>query len=87
RADATRRMLVAAGLDQGRIATVIGKADTEHMVPDAPRDPRNRRISITLLRQEPVAADTLRAALCLAGCAAMLIMRTHSEKSTSDNCA
>jgi chemotaxis protein MotB len=62
RADATRRMLVAAGLDQGRIATVIGKADTEHMVPDAPRDPRNRRISITLLRQEPVAADTLRAA-------------------------
>ena len=56
RADATRRVLVAAGLDQGRIATVIGKADTEHMVPDAPRDPRNRRISITLLRQEPVIA-------------------------------
>ena len=47
---------MAAGLDQGRIATVIGKADTEHMVPDAPRDPRNRRISITLLRQEPVTA-------------------------------
>jgi chemotaxis protein MotB len=59
RADATRRMLVAAGLDQGRIATVIGKADTEHMVPDAPRDPRNRRISITLLRQQPVTADPL----------------------------
>jgi chemotaxis protein MotB len=59
RADATRRMLVAAGLDQGRIATVIGKADTEHMVPSAPRDPRNRRISITLLRQEPLAPAAL----------------------------
>jgi len=56
RADATRRVLVAAGLDQGRIATVIGKADTEHMFPQAPRDPRNRRISITLLREEPLAA-------------------------------
>jgi len=55
RADATRRVLVAAGLDQGRIATVIGKADTEHMFPQAPRDPRNRRISITLLREEPLA--------------------------------
>jgi chemotaxis protein MotB len=57
RADATRRTLVAAGLDQGRIATVIGKADTEHMFPGNPRDPRNRRISITLLREEPLAAE------------------------------
>jgi chemotaxis protein MotB len=39
RADATRRTLVAAGLDQGRIATVIGKADAEHMFPGNPRDP------------------------------------------------
>jgi chemotaxis protein MotB len=60
RADATRRMLVAAGLDQARIAAVIGKADTEHMVPEAPRDPRNRRISITLLRQGTGAAEALR---------------------------
>ena len=58
RADATRRMLVAAGLDRGRIATVIGKADTEHMFPGEPRDPRNRRISITLLRAEPMAGAT-----------------------------
>jgi chemotaxis protein MotB len=53
RADATRRMLVASGLDRQRIATVIGKADTEHVFPKNPLDPRNRRISITLLREQP----------------------------------
>lgn len=55
RADATRRTLIAAGLDPRRIATVIGKADTQHRFPDNPLDPRNRRISITLLRQQPAA--------------------------------
>ena len=54
RADATRRVLVAAGLDPARLATVTGKADTDHLFPDDPHDPRNRRISITLLRQEPL---------------------------------
>ena len=54
RANATRKMLVDAGLDQARIASVIGKGDTEHMVPERPTDPRNRRISITLLRAEPL---------------------------------
>ena len=58
RADATRRTLVAAGLDESRIASVIGKADTDPMFPDDPRDPRNRRISITLLRQQPQPAAT-----------------------------
>jgi chemotaxis protein MotB len=53
RADATRRVLVGAGLDPARLAMVTGKADTEHLFPEDPRDPRNRRISITLLRQEP----------------------------------
>jgi len=52
RANATRRMLVDAGLDATRIASVIGKGDTEHLVPERPTDPRNRRISITLLREE-----------------------------------
>jgi chemotaxis protein MotB len=52
RADATRRMLVASGLDRQRIATVIGKADTDHVFPKKPLDPRNRRISITLLREQ-----------------------------------
>jgi chemotaxis protein MotB len=53
RADATRRVLVGAGLDPARFAMVTGKADTDHLFPEDPRDPRNRRISITLLRQEP----------------------------------
>ncbi|MGI9510951.1 MAG: flagellar motor protein MotB [Geminicoccaceae bacterium] len=57
RANSTRRMLVEAGLDPARIASVIGKGDTEHMVPERPTDPRNRRISITLLREEPPPAD------------------------------
>lgn len=55
RADATRRMLLSAGLDRSRVAAVVGKADTDHMFPKEPRDPRNRRIGITLLREEPLA--------------------------------
>ena len=44
-------MLLAWGLEKDRIAAVVGKADTDHIVPDNPWDPRNRRISITLLRE------------------------------------
>lgn len=58
RANATRKMLVEAGLDPKRIASVVGKGDTEHMVPERPTDPKNRRISITLLREEPLAPPT-----------------------------
>ena len=54
RANATRMMLVNAGLDPARVASVIGKGDTEHIVPERPKDPRNRRISITLLREEAI---------------------------------
>ena len=59
RANATRKTLVAAGLDPDRIASVIGKGDTEHLVPERPADPRNRRISITLLREEALALPPL----------------------------
>ena len=62
RANATRMMLVNAGLDPLRIASVIGKGDTEHIVPDRPKDPRNRRISITLLREESI-GDTADASI------------------------
>ncbi len=47
---------MAAGLTSGRIASVIGLADTEHLDEDDPLSPRNRRISIILLRENPVAA-------------------------------
>jgi len=53
RANATRKVLVEAGLDPGRLTGVIGKSDTEHRVPERPTDPQNRRISITLLREQP----------------------------------
>ena len=49
RANATRQALMALGLPPGRIAEVIGKADTEPRLPERPDDPGNRRISILLL--------------------------------------
>jgi chemotaxis protein MotB len=51
RANATRRGLLAAGLPATRIASVVGRADQEHFVPDEPTSPRNRRVSVVLLRQ------------------------------------
>jgi chemotaxis protein MotB len=53
RANSSRRALLAAGLPPERIASVVGRADQEHFVPEDPRSPRNRRISIVLLRQAP----------------------------------
>ncbi len=51
RANSSRRALLAAGLPASRIASVVGRADQEHFVPEDPLSPRNRRISIVLLRQ------------------------------------
>ncbi|WP_404426814.1 flagellar motor protein MotB [Thalassospira australica] len=50
RALATRRELETLGLATGRFAKVAGLADTDPLVPEAPTNERNRRISITLLR-------------------------------------
>jgi chemotaxis protein MotB len=51
RANASRRALIASGVPEERIATVVGKADKEHLLPDDPNSPRNRRISIVMLRE------------------------------------
>ena len=51
RANASRRAMEMAGLAPDRIALVVGKADTEPLFADEPDSPRNRRISIVLLRQ------------------------------------
>ena len=51
RANASRRALVELGLPAARIARVAGLAETDPLVPDDPASARNRRISITLLRQ------------------------------------
>ena len=59
RANSSRRMLLEAGLPTERINRVIGKAEQEPLFADNPNDPRNRRISIVLLRdnQSPPAAN------------------------------
>jgi chemotaxis protein MotB len=60
RANISRSELVFAGVNEQRIARVVGMADREPLVPQDPKDSRNRRISIVLLRhtvsaQEPEA--------------------------------
>lgn len=51
RANVSREYLVNAGVDEKRIARVSGLADREPFTPNDPKDPRNRRLSIVLLRQ------------------------------------
>ncbi len=51
RALATREALVELGLPETRIVEVSGKAAMDPLVRDNPYDPRNRRISILLLRE------------------------------------
>ena len=50
RANAARRVIVDSGLPPGRIAAVTGKSDSEHLFPKEPNSPRNRRISLLLVR-------------------------------------
>ncbi len=58
RANASRRALIEGGLSPDRIKYVTGKADTDPLFKDNPADPRNRRISIVLLRDQLVAGAT-----------------------------
>ncbi|MGD9741844.1 MAG: flagellar motor protein MotB [Dongiaceae bacterium] len=53
RANASRRELLAMGVDPARIAYVTGKADQDPLLPNDTANPRNRRISIVLLREHP----------------------------------
>ncbi|MDQ7248288.1 flagellar motor protein MotB [Dongia sedimenti] len=55
RANAARRALVTAGVNDRRIENVSGRADTDPKVKDNPLSPENRRISIVLLRDKPIA--------------------------------
>ena len=57
RAHASRRVLVESGVDTARVATVVGRAHTEPMISEDPGNPRNRRISIVLLREAPTVAE------------------------------
>ncbi len=52
RANASRRELMAAGMTEQQIARVVGMGPSQLLFPEAPLDPRNRRISILVLTQE-----------------------------------
>lgn len=50
RAEATRQALMRQGIAEARFRKIEGVADREPLVRDKPEDPRNRRISILLMR-------------------------------------
>lgn len=50
RANAARRYLLSAGMDPERPKAVTGKASTDLLLPKQPLSPRNRRITVILLR-------------------------------------
>ena len=52
RANSARREVLENEFPTERVHNVVGKADSEHMFPENPTDQRNRRISITLMREE-----------------------------------
>jgi chemotaxis protein MotB len=53
RANAVRQILAAEGVPSGHMFMVAGKADTEPLFPDNPFMAPNRRVTITLMREEP----------------------------------
>ena len=50
RANASRRALLELGVPEDRFSRVVGKAATDPLLPDDPTNPRNRRLSLVLLR-------------------------------------
>lgn len=54
RANASRRVLIEAGVPAARFRLVSGKADQEPLIAADPLNPSNRRISMVLLRDNPV---------------------------------
>ncbi len=54
RAEQTRALLVVNGVGGSRISRIEGVADREPLIAADLRDPRNRRISITLMREHRV---------------------------------
>jgi len=67
RANAARRFLVTTQLEPDRVMKVIGMADKELLVPQEPKSPRNRRVTIVLMRgsyfRDPKALPTTRGIL------------------------
>jgi chemotaxis protein MotB len=53
RANAVRQILSAEGVPPGNFYMIAGKADTDPLFPDNPSMSPNRRVTITLMREEP----------------------------------
>jgi chemotaxis protein MotB len=53
RANAVRKLLEADGVPTSHIYMVAGRADTQPLFPDDPYIAANRRVTITLMREEP----------------------------------
>ena len=52
RANASRRELIAGGMDESKVMRVIGMASTQNLNKTDPLDPENRRISILVLNKK-----------------------------------
>jgi len=53
RANAVREILAGEGVPNGNIYMVAGKSDTDPLFPDNPSMSPNRRVTITMMREEP----------------------------------
>jgi chemotaxis protein MotB len=53
RANAVRQILEREGFPAGNIFMVAGKADSQPLFPDDPYIAANRRVTITLMLEEP----------------------------------
>ena len=53
RANAVRQILESEGVPAGHIFMVAGKSDTDPLFPDNPSMSPNRRVTVTLMREEP----------------------------------
>ncbi|NVN86367.1 MAG: flagellar motor protein MotB [Rhodopseudomonas sp.] len=60
RANAVRQILKREGLPASHILSVAGKADGEPLFPDAPMLAANRRVTITLMRENPALPPDLK---------------------------
>ena len=60
RANAVRQILLREGLPASHIFAVSGKADGQPLFPDDPSLSANRRVTITLMREDPAVPPDLK---------------------------
>lgn len=60
RSTTVREILASNGVPDDRFALIAGKADVEPMFPDNPYLAANRRVTVTLMREEPIVPSGLK---------------------------